>query len=118
MQVGKILRHALPLGIEPGSFADAVPRIHGGLAALGLSAKVGVPSESATGCGGQRLTTLIGAGEAAQISSFTRSRTGDEETHGLRRLLPLGKRERGPYSEQRETDEHRFIHRYFPSGLA
>ena len=82
-----------PLAYKHEYHNRLMARIHGRLATLGLSAQISVPRESAARRGRERLTTLIRAGESPKIGAFPGTRTGDEKTHGLWRLLPLGERE-------------------------
>jgi len=90
VEIANVRRDAVALRAEPGAVTDAVTGVDGGLAAFGLRAEVGVPGEGAAGCGGQLLAAGVGACDATEIASFTATGTGDEETHGLRRLFALG----------------------------
>ena len=89
VKIGHVRGNAIAFRAEPGTVTNAVTSVDRGRSALGLRAEVGVPGEGAAGCGGQLLTAGIGARDAAQIASFTATGAGDEETHGLRRLLTL-----------------------------
>src|SRR5215469_4028887 len=90
MQIGYVLGDHLPSGVVPWALSDAIPRIHGGLAAASLRAEIGMPGLiSSPGCLGQRLAMGVGPRQTAEIGALPRPSAGYKEGHGLRRLLLL-----------------------------
>ena len=84
-----VLGNQLALGVVPRTFADAIARVDGFVAAAGGGAQVGVPGAAArAGGGGQRLAQLVGTGEATQVGAFARSGAADKKAH-LRRAAGL-----------------------------
>ena len=88
VQVGNILSDDGSLGVVPRAIANAITRVHGRLAAGGRGAEVSPPRPT-TGSRGlcKRLAVTIGACQTAEIGALPRAHAGDEEAHGLTRLL-------------------------------
>ena len=81
VQLGDVLGDHHALGILPRPLADAVARIHGGLAVGGLGREIGAPGLGAGARGlRQRLAVIVGAGETAEIGAVADADAGDEET--------------------------------------
>ena len=65
VQIGDAVGDEFPFGVVPGSVANAVAGVGGGLAGGGLRTKIGVPSAAAGSSGsGQLLAVSVGSGEA------------------------------------------------------
>src|SRR5262249_43923561 len=71
VQIGDVLGDNDAFGVLPWSLADAVARVHRGLAVRGLGRQIGVPDfRRAKTCGlRQLLAMVVGAGEAAEIAA-------------------------------------------------
>jgi hypothetical protein len=86
MQLGGIPGDHDALGILPGSLADAVARIDGGLAVGALRRQIGPPG-FCSGARGLRqgLAIIVGAGQTAEIGAVADADRGHEEA-GIGRL--------------------------------
>src|SRR6516164_8489442 len=79
VKLGKIVSNDYAFGVLPRSLANAVARIH---RARPLRAQIGAPGFSTSAhCLRQRLAMPVGAFESAEITAFSGSDAGDEETH-------------------------------------
>src|SRR5690606_39093103 len=85
VQFGDVAGDGLALGVDPRPGADALAGVDGGLAVSRLRRQIGAPCFRArTGGLRQRLTMVVGAGEAAEVAAVADALTGDEEAHGRR----------------------------------
>src|SRR5262245_52986060 len=74
--------------VEPGSGANTITRIDGGLSGASLGAEIGVPGVTArTDSRRKCLAVRVGAGKSAKISAFPPADAGDEESHFARRRI-------------------------------
>src|SRR6516225_3766900 len=90
VKLRNILSNDYAFGVLPRSLADAVARIH---RARPLRAQIGAPGFSRCAhCLRQRLAMPVGAFESAEITAFSGSDAGDEESHAA--LLRLRGRAR------------------------
>jgi len=88
MQVREIRRDHFAFEVVPGTFADAVARVHCRLAGPRLRAQIGVPGAIPGACGRcQRLAMCIGAGQSAEIAAVADGFARHEKIHHRRRLL-------------------------------
>ena len=87
VQLGLIGRDHPAGGVVPRTVANSVACVDG---ARTLRAQVGDPLDaSAAGCLCQHLAMGIRAGQAAVVGAVALGNAGDEEAHGLSRLLRL-----------------------------
>src|SRR5947208_17198760 len=109
VEVGDVFGDHGALGVLPGSLADAVARIHGGLAVGGLRRQIRAPDLWSAGTCGlrQRLTVIVGAGEATEIAAIADAVAGQEETGvgRLRRCRLRGDYGNGEAERRNDLDE-------------
>ena len=88
VQVREILRDHFAFEVVPGTFADAVARVHCRLARPRLRAQVSVPGAISCAYGRcEHLAMCVSAGQSAQIAAVANGFTRHEKIHHRRRLL-------------------------------
>ena len=87
VEVRQILRDHFAIEVVPGTFADAVARVHCRLAGPRLRAQVSVPGAiSSTCCRCERLAMCVSAGQSAEIAAVADGLAGHKEIHHRRWL--------------------------------
>ena len=88
VQVREILRDHFALEVVPGTFADAVARVHCRLPGPRLRAQVSVPGAISCAYGRcEHLAMCVSAGQSAEISAVADGFARHEKIHHRRRLL-------------------------------
>src|SRR6266550_957577 len=79
--------------VEPGSGANTIARVDGGLARASLGAQIGVPGVTARADSRRkRLAVRVGARKSAKVSALAHAGAGDEEGHfGRGRVATAGR---------------------------
>src|SRR5688500_9006660 len=82
MKVLTVVGYFNSFGIVPGTFADAITRVHRSVSIIGADAQIGAPITA--GCStsrGHLLAKRIRSFQSAEVSAVARTSAGDKKTH-------------------------------------